>query len=215
MIDPLLASILATGFGVVFVHAALPTHWLPFVLVGRAQAWSPRKTLTIAALAGGGHVLFTLLLGAGVIGVGAVLDARFSGWLHYATGGLLLALGAVYLMRPRFAHAGHADHAGHGTPATPRYATDRAAITGLVALLTFSPCEAFLPVFLTGARYGLTGFVALAAVLAVATFAAMMLFTSLALAGATRLRLERLERYEGRVLGLLLCLLGVLMIVLP
>ena len=43
----------------------------------------------------------------------------------------------------------------------------------------------------------------------------MKRFTSLALATAGRLRLERFERYEGVVLGLLLCLLGVLMMVLP
>ena len=42
-----------TGFTVAFLHAAIPTHWLPFVMVGRARGWSPARTLAAVALAGG------------------------------------------------------------------------------------------------------------------------------------------------------------------
>jgi len=37
MNDTVLTTILITGFGVAFFHAAIPTHWLPFVLAARAQ----------------------------------------------------------------------------------------------------------------------------------------------------------------------------------
>ncbi len=56
-------TIAATGFTVAFFHAAIPTHWLPFVLVGRAQHWTRAKTLLVTMLAGLGHVLFTAALG--------------------------------------------------------------------------------------------------------------------------------------------------------
>ncbi|MGZ8363023.1 MAG: hypothetical protein ACXW3D_04105 [Caulobacteraceae bacterium] len=207
--DPLLLSILATGFGVVFLHAALPTHWLPFALVGRAQGWTARRTLSVAALAGAGHILFTVVLGAAIVALGRVLDQRYSGVLELLTGALLICLGLYYLLRPVLSKT------VVETDQPRRYGSDRAAIIGLVVLLTFSPCEAFLPVFLSGARYGLVGFLALAGVLTVATFAAMMLFTSVAIAGAYRFRLDRLARYESLVIGLLLCLLGVVLIVLP
>src|SRR4051812_26679644 len=98
--DPLLLSILATGFGVVFLHAALPTHWLPFALVGRAQGWPARRTLSVAALAGAGHILFTVVLGAAIVALGRVLDERYSGVLELLTGALLIGFGLFYLLRP-------------------------------------------------------------------------------------------------------------------
>ncbi len=50
MNDPLFGSIVVTGLTVSFLHSALPTHWLPFVLAGRRQGWRRNKTLTITAL---------------------------------------------------------------------------------------------------------------------------------------------------------------------
>ena len=63
MNETVLTTIAFTGFTVAFFHAAIPTHWLPFVAAGRAQRWSHSKTLLITALAGTGHVLTTALLG--------------------------------------------------------------------------------------------------------------------------------------------------------
>ncbi|MEI6862445.1 MAG: hypothetical protein WCL04_09365, partial [Verrucomicrobiota bacterium] len=47
-----LTSIAATGFTVAFFHAAIPTHWLPFVLVARARGWSRAKPLAVTFCAG-------------------------------------------------------------------------------------------------------------------------------------------------------------------
>lgn len=81
---------------------------------------------------------------------------------------------------------------------------------GLLAALTFSPCEGFLPVFVAGVPYGWAGFLLLSLLLAVATLAGMLLFTWLTLLGIARLRLERLERYENGLAGSVLLVLGVL-----
>ena len=63
MNETVLTTIAFTGFTVAFFHAAIPTHWLPFVAAGRAQRWTHSKTLLITALAGTGHVLATAVLG--------------------------------------------------------------------------------------------------------------------------------------------------------
>src|SRR2546423_9016948 len=63
MTQTVLPTIVVSGLGVAFFHAAIPTHWLPFVLTGKAQRWKQGKTLAITALAGGGHVLFTAVFG--------------------------------------------------------------------------------------------------------------------------------------------------------
>ena len=197
----LFAPIAVTGFTVAFLHAALPTHWLPFVLVGRGQHWSAGKTLGVTALAGLGHVAFTILLGLVLVGAGLAVQPRMGDVFGWAVGGLMMALGLFYLWRGRHAHL------QDETPPR-RYASDRAAIIALVVLLTLSPCEAFLPIYLAGVKHGWTGFAALSAVLMTATAAGMLLFTTLSLAGVRRLGLERIARYESTILGVALIAMG-------
>eukprot|EP00976_Prorocentrum_cordatum_P036569 744102-Prorocentrum_minimum.AAC.1 len=57
---------LYTFFGmstVSVLHSLLPTHWLPFSVVGRAHGWTLGKTLLITAAGGTCHVISTTLLG--------------------------------------------------------------------------------------------------------------------------------------------------------
>lgn len=343
-------SIAVTGFLVAFAHAAIPTHWLPFVLAGRGQRWSKAKTLAVVLLCGTGHVLFTTVLGALVVWLG-IETSKWTGEVFpWIAGSALILFGLYYLVRqmrggghghhhfgvghshgeghghghdhgahdregyneppshadetkridtghgalllevfedgvpPRFrvrtegdmrpphdgavtlqttrsdgsrqqftfaqrdgylesvqdipepheftarvtlSHGDHAhdhvvrfvehEHAGHGhaaTAATPASTTsapksDKAVILSLFALLTFSPCEGFLPVYLSGISFGWIGFFALSAVLAVATVGGMAVFTWLTMAGMERLRLQFLERYESGILGAVILFLGI------
>lgn len=199
-----LISAAAAGFAVAFLHAALPTHWLPFVLVGRGQGWSGGKTLGVAALAGVGHALVTALLGALVVIAGQTVMSHLGDLFGWIVGGVLIATGLFYIGR----HTLSGGHRHARAAGERRYGSDLAAITGLLALLALSPCNEFLPVYLMGSPHGWVGFITLSLVLMIATCAGMLLFTGLSLAGANRLKLETLERYEGAILGGALCLLG-------
>ena len=84
------------------------------------------------------------------------------------------------------------------------------AVTSLLALLTFSPCEAFLPIYASGVRYGWAGFALLTGILSIGTVAGMILFTSLTLSGVKRIKLTALEKNESGIIGALLCAVGVL-----
>ena len=53
------------------IHALIPDHWLPFVLMSRAERWSDRRAAALTGLAGSLHVLVTLLAGALTILVGS------------------------------------------------------------------------------------------------------------------------------------------------
>ena len=354
---PYFPAIATTGFTVAFLHAAIPTHWLPFVLVGRAQHWSHARTLAVVALAGLGHVSLTTVLGVVVVWLGISVNARLGNAFPWLAGGALLLLGGFYLWRQwrgkghshlfgGHSHGGgHGHEAGHGphggmlvdtghgsvevsvfeTNVPPRFrlylhdaqgkpqpapagnaitlttlrpdgarqtfafapdhdyleataelpephefkvelalthdghrhrhelkfvehdhhhghhhstveghhhsgdgqdeftqalaanrppppTSDRVAITSLFLLLTFSPCEGFLPVYLTGIQHGWPGFALLSAILALATLAGMMVFTSLTWLGLEKLKLQFAERYENGILGGVLCLMGILVI---
>ncbi len=232
MNDNVLTTIAITGFGVAFFHAAIPTHWLPFVLAARAQHWNHSKTLGVTALAGTGHVLVTALLGLLIAWFGIALDRTIGAWFPVLAGGALIALGMFYLYRQvtgkghahhhlfcghSHAHPGELehehDHAAAPVGARPAAPSDRVAITSLLALLTFSPCEAFLPIYASGVRYGWSGFALLTIILSVGTVAGMVLFTWLTLMGVRKVKLGLLERYESGLIGALLCAVGVLVIV--
>ena len=203
MSSAFLLTLTATGFSVAALHAALPTPWLPFVVIGRARGWSRRRTLGAVALAGGGHILATTVLGIGLARFGWEINERFDAAFHWAVAALLVGLGAWLAFRAPHGHG--CDHC-EGRKLIPE-PTDRAALWGLFLTLTLSPCELFLPVYLTAAPYGWPGIAWLSAVLAVATLTGMITLTWLTLRGAARLRW--LDRLDHRVLGGLLALLGV------
>lgn len=226
--EAVLTTIAITGFGIAFFHAAMPTHWLPFVLTARVQRWNPAKTLLITALAGCGHVSFTALLGLLLTIFGVALNERIGNWFPKIAGGLLLLFGLYYLYRQNVGkghihlfgdevrHHEHAHDQQHQTSATdlqrPTRTSDRVAVVSLLALLTFSPCEGFLPIYVSGIRYGWIGFSLLTAILSVATVAGMLVFTGLTLAGLTRIKLALLEKYESALMGSLLCAVAILII---
>ena len=233
MNDTVLTTIAITGFGVAFFHAAIPTHWLPFVLAARAQKWSHGRTLGITALAGSGHVVVTAALGFLIAWFGIALSERIGMWFPRIAGAALLLLGTFYVYRQltgkghahhhlfcghSHSHAGELEHE-HDHAAQPfseraPAPSDRIAITSLLTLLTFSPCEAFLPIYASGVRYGWTGFALLTAILSIGTVAGMVLFTWLTLTGAQKVKLGLLEKYESGLIGALLCTVGLLIILL-
>ena len=341
MNQPVLVTISITGFTIAFLHAAIPTHWLPFVLTGRVQHWSRGKTLLVTAICGSGHVLFTAVLGFLVAWLGFALSERVGAWFPRIAGGALLAFGLFYVYRQFAGHghshlfgghhhpaAGNEEHGsgphggplvdtGHGkfelsvfesgvparfrlyfsdakdresappSPANvgletlrpdatrqaftftpgPSYLesveeipephaftafvelrhgshahqhkvqfeehahgdhahddateeikppapakSDWAAMVSLFVLLTFSPCEGFIPVYVSGVKYGWGVFAILTAILSVGTVLGMVVFTWLTLLGLDKLKAKWIERYESGVLGGLLCALGLFVI---
>lgn len=247
MNDAVFITLIVTGFTVAFLHAAIPTHWLPFVVAARAQRWDLAKTLIVTGVAGSGHVLFTTALGVLVAGGGIALNAKWSRAFPIIAGTALILVGLVYLVRQLkgshghvhlfggHSHHEHAAHLHHHDSHEhyhlldhdqyeerleietierewSRRRSDWAVIVGLFALLTFSPCEAFLPVFLIGSKYGWFGFAFLSAVLATATVAGMVTFTWLTLLGSQRLHFQALDKYEAMIVGGIFCLLGVVII---
>jgi ABC-type nickel/cobalt efflux system permease component RcnA len=235
----LLLSIVSAGLALAFFHAAIPTHWLPFVVTARAQGWSKKKTLTITAFAGAGHIALTAVLGVLVIWFGIAVDHWTGNVFPWIAGGILIAFGLYYLVNQFRGHGHHHHHHHHARPHSLSAAhvhsdgvvhahphegahahcdatddvgvarvSDAAAITSLFVLLTFSPCEAFIPIYVSAAAFGWTGFALSTAVLAVGAITGMVVFTWLTMSGLDRFHLHKLERFEGAILGTVLCVLG-------
>lgn len=182
----LLALLVALG------HALLPTHWLPFVLFGRAQRWSRRRVLGIAFLASGGHVLATAVLGLLAARVGAETADRI-GSAFRPVAAALLVLGALYFVaRDLFAGKDPHSERVHAAGRT-------GALVSLVTFLTFSPCGALVPAFVLAGPHGWRAVATLALLVSAVTVVAIVLLVAVAYEGAARVDLHRFERYEGRL----------------
>jgi ABC-type nickel/cobalt efflux system permease component RcnA len=236
MQSAVLTTVAATGFSVAFFHAAIPTHWLPFVLVARERNWSRGKTLAVTALAGLGHVGLTSLLGLGIAWFGFQLEEKMEAF-PWVAGGLLFIFAVFYGWRQISGHGichhhppggqHHAsEHCGEekehshwqeelkASPLVSERTGEWAAISGLFVMLTLSPCEGFLGIYLSAVQFGWLGFFVLSAILAVATLAGMTLFTWLALLGFSRVRLKSFERYEAGLLSGVFGVLAVLIVLI-
>ncbi len=211
--QPVLLSVLGAGFATAFLHAALPTHWLPFVLVGRGQRWTLPKVLTAVVTAGLAHIVTTAIVGALIVAAGLAMDQWVSGLLPNLSAGLLFLFGAFYLGRALLRPAIMAG--GPSLALSEPTVSHAAAFWGLVAMMAISPGEVLLPIYLSQATQGLLVLAALTLAFAAGTVLGMTLFTVLARAGWSVLRLERWARYEGVILGLALILIGLLVLLRP
>ena len=223
MTSALFLSFAVVGFGSALLHALFPTHWLPFVLVGRAQGWTLRRVLATASVAATGHIAFTTLVGLMILGAGELLGHWSRSFLHYGAALVLFGFGGFYLMRAfqRRAVTAHAHaHLGGGAyrdldeGQTPVRASDRAAFWGLVSLLALSPGEVLLSFYLTDAPHSWAGLTLLSVVFLAGTLVGMVGLISLSWVGLARFKLERLVRYDSAILGGVLILLGIAVLVL-
>jgi nickel/cobalt transporter (NicO) family protein len=238
MNSTLLTTIAATGFTVAFFHAAIPTHWLPFVLVSRARGWSRGRTMAVALFSGLGHVALTTLLGLLIAWLGFQLDEEIGHAFAPVSGAVLIAIGLYYLWRQlrgtgichhampgshhhadehcgdEHEHGSHWEHELKDSRLASISAGDWTAISGLFLMLTLSPCEAFLPVYLSAVQFGWTGFIILSLILAVATLAGMTVFTWLTLIGFEKLKLRYFEKWESGLLGAIFVVLGLMFLLM-
>ncbi|MBM4387084.1 MAG: hypothetical protein FJ088_05055 [Deltaproteobacteria bacterium] len=202
-------SLLLSAVTLSVIHAFMPNHWLPFVLVGRVHGWERRKTLTVLTIAAVLHTTATAVLGAVLNSARFVIEKYIDLTGHVIPAMILLAFGSAYIIL-ELAHRGHHHH--HIDEIREKI-SDKGAITGLFLILTFSPCEAMIPVFLAVDPWNVATFIYLAVVMAVSTTAVMLILTWLSMKGFERIRLHWLEHHERIVIGVVLILLSGLFLV--
>ena len=208
--QPVMLSVLGAGFVTALLHAALPTHWLPFVLVGRAQRWTTARVLGAVTAAGLAHIVTTAAVGGLIVAAGLAMDPWLAGQLPNLAAILLFGFGAFYLSRALIRRPVPAG--GPPLELAEPGVSHAAAFWGLVAMMAVSPGEVLLPIYLSQASAGLPVLAGLTLAFAVGTVAGMAGLTLLARAGWSILRLERWARYEGAVLGLALIVIGLLVL---
>ena len=198
-----LSAALFSTFTIALLHTLIPSHWLCFVVVGRAQKWSLGRTLSVTAIAGLLHVASTFILGLALAGVAKASAPKQPELLERISGFLLIFLGLIYLVS-QFFHAGHHHE-------QDRKVREKTAFAALLLSLALSPCSFSIPfLVLAGSSAGWAAILLIGLVLLVTTVGVMLLLVGLTSAGVEHLKFAFFDRFEKLILGLVLCALGAL-----
>ncbi|XP_044506999.1 uncharacterized protein LOC123226537 [Mangifera indica] len=184
------------------LHSFIPTHWLPFSIVGRAQKWSLSKILFVTAFGAVLHVISTSLLGITAVTMANTIAGEET--VHKLASLLLVVLGGSYVLLFVSGKGGHSH--SHNKP------MEKMAVAGLVLVPALSPCATTLPVFLAVGNSSSMMVVAII-VLLFSTITVMTSLVALSFYGASQLKFHWVERYDKLLVGSVLCLVGILTLV--
>ena len=197
---------LVSTFTIALLHTLIPSHWLCFVLVGKAQNWTRGKILGVTAAAGIVHVATTVTLGIALATLGrSLMQESHEAMLERVSAVILIGLGALYL-GSHLLHAGHHHEHDKGI-------SQKGAIAALVFSLVLSPCSASIPLLIVASSTaGWTAMALIATVLLVTTVGIMLLMVGLTSLGIEQLKFAFFDKYEKLIVGLVLCALGALVL---
>jgi hypothetical protein len=213
-----LALVLTTIITAV-VHTLIPDHWLPFVLVSRAERWSRRRTITLTAASGLLHVTLSIALGLAIVAAGRGAELAVGGLkqrLESLSGWMLLGFGLAYMLW-FLVRGGHVHSFGihpHHEPTDPdppgRLGVRLKDLSGytLTFVVGFNPCILLIPLVLGAAQLSALTLVVVAVAFALSTIASMVLVTLAGLHGTSRLTSPFLTRYGEALSGGLIALTG-------
>ncbi|MFQ6638842.1 hypothetical protein Gotur_014453 [Gossypium turneri] len=218
------------------LHSFIPTHWLPFSIVGRAQNWTLSRTLFVSkspssnylCFRSNSHILIPRLKKTPLFTVDKFLSA-FGAVLHVISTSLL-GIAAITMANTiageETVHklaslllivlggsyillflSGKGGHShSHNQP------MEKMAVAGLVLVPALSPCATTLPVFLAVGNSSSMMVLAII-VLLFSTIAVMTSLVALSFYGASQLKFRWVERYDKVLVGSVLCLVGILTLI--
>lgn len=186
--------------GISLLHAIVPHHWLPYVIVGRRQGWQTRKIITLLSVGALVHTLSTLAVGLAIGYLGHEIGQRLEAFHGIIPGLILVAFGSGFFLS-------NSKHF-HGE------FNEKVAASSLIFMLGLSPCLVVAPVFIILGPLGLANVVKISLVMSMVSILGMTFFGWLAIKGLNSVKLEWLEQHESRVMGTLLMILGVTFILI-
>ncbi len=218
------------------LHTAIPDHWLPFVLIGRARAWSARRTAALSALAAAIHIAGSALLGLLAVLVGRAWAGSFGETLVHTGAGLLIVFGLGYAgwawkNRGHFHPGGARLHRhtvdecdgreGDDRPEHLHYHAEAGLIVErgrwsgwlLAAIVGINPCVVLLPTLLAAAPRGAGVTALVIGAYGLPTAALMVGLSAAGVAGGRRIRLPGLARHMETASGAIVALLGLFLLV--
>lgn len=223
----LLLALSAAGISI--VHTATgPDHYLPFIVLSKANAWSRTKTTMLTIICGLGHIFSSVLIGAVGVFLGWQLSkldfftefrGNIAAWALLSFGFAYLCYG-LYVAYKNKPHK-HFDILGddvyvfehrHGEMVMPQ---KRVKVTPFVlfAIFVMGPSEPLVPLlFYSGTQRSVEQIIILLVVFSVCTVLTMLAMVYIGLYGYSFFKTEKLERYVHAIGGVVVMLCGLAMV---
>ena len=191
------------------IHAIMPDHWIPVVMIGKTERWSRKEIFWITTLIAIPHIISTILIGIIIGIIGYTLSSTHEFVMGIAAPLILVALGLVYLSLDFKGHNQHS-HESFIKTNTLSNKSKFAIILPLATALFFSPCVAIGSYFFVAGTRGCSGIFMVSVIYLIVTVLGMILMVSIGLRGVEKIKWSFLEQHEKGVTGMVLVALGIL-----
>jgi len=227
--------LLTTAITIAFIHTLIGIdHYIPFIVLSRANNWSMKKTMFIVLVCGIGHVLASIILGfvgialsAGVTSLVEIENIRGELATYF-----LIAFGIAYTiygircviknkththitpdgLTIMHAHSKTSEHHEHSKHAKKKMNV----FWGLFIFLVLGPCEPLIPILMyPAAMHNTFALISVVVLFSVCTIGTMLLMTFLGIKGIRLVKMDKLERYSHFLAGFSILLCGILLLLLP
>ena len=229
-----LSVLLWTAAVLGFLHTVLgPDHYVPFVMMAKAQKWSRLKTVVVTSLCGLGHVGSSVAIGAMLAAAGMAFSewkgsewaawhntrGSLAAWLLIGVGVAFFIWGVIRALRghththphvheAEMVHVHQHDHTGehmHVGESKVKSLTPWV----LFAIFIFGPCESLIPLMLASwAVAGIGGTVLVAGTFSVVTILTILGMVGVLMLGISRIPMAKLDRWSTALAGMSLVFCG-------
>jgi hypothetical protein len=214
--------LLAAAAGVGFGHAILPDHWVPLSVLGRTRRYPLSRVARLSGLAGVGHVMVSIALGAVIIAVGLQFRSTVQSAQDTIIGIVLIVTGLGFLILELTGHGHTHDHAhphehDHDDDHDHDHERRRHGLGGLAAVMVpfgaaASPDLTILPVFLAATAAGVATAIGSLVIFAAVTIGTIVGLTVAATRGGYQIQGEWLERWGNVFTAAVLVIIGALVL---
>lgn len=231
-----LTILATTAFVLGTTHTLIgPDHYLPFIVLGRAENWSLKRTLLWTFLCGLGHVGSSIVIGSLGILLGWSLAGMegFESIRGVVASYSLMGFGGVYMLwgiyraitgrvhqhdHPHLHADGsihshihrHSSEHRHSHP-EQNHANHRKTFWAIFIVFVLGPCEPLIPLLMVPAsEHSIWGMTFVTLVFSVSTISVMMLTVVLGYLGVGSIRLAPIEKYVHAFSGCAILTSGLL-----
>lgn len=208
----LIGAVVAVGV----LHTLVPDHWVPITFVARQQQWTRTQTARAALIAGLGHTLSTLLIGAVVWLAGLAVAVRFGHLVSTLSSVALIAFGAwIAIASLREVHSDIEHHHDHGHDDGLEHRARPGLRMTLLLILGSSPMVEGIPAFFAAAKFGAALIVLMSLCFALSTIATYVILCVFSDRALRRVSLGPLERYGEVLSGTVIAAVGIIFMIWP